>query len=720
MRRLLLGLTVVLLGCPIVPSPVRPTIASLKVTIKAPRAIGTGAPIAVSGQCQLKFGGVIPDGVAGTPDCPYAIPRGPIEIEVTATALDQLGKPLPSFTNPITFRVVPGQLPATPADRWAPSVDGVAQRSLRLQRVYGQVRIWAEDAPVPAAYAGAQRVDGGPVEPETRSFAVGLSPPISFEEPTLATLQLPDDGTNRSSPFVGEFVTIGRPPESGALLRQSCDADQERNGLPAAMVVTGTDPGGFYVSDITSCRVRELGAGNGAFEPPDPCLVPLNDGGTVPLSQWDGGQGTSGPRKCRLSGAVCLADGGCPSYYPGTFGSVYVFNNSFPEGLNDGDLLFSVGGSVQEFTSTTQLTFPSWTIGERVHTLPQAEWGKWLNQVPIVDLTYRVCGARDQPSIFLTDQLCGHNNANLKMESLESALVRIRNVRFPTDFVDCDLNGDSQVVQFCERPDERGTFIWGSCAFNTAEPPSDAPERVCNSECTTGTGLWRGHRCAEVTTFRAFGQYPVEIGGAGPSRVGLDDSLPKRIQSVEVTHRSSVAAESAPGVELNILCDGDVYFRFGAVDDRASPRDALLPKGELLNHILGPTQRTVHFYDASPQPFAPPGNGPFADLFDVSPRKPDAGSPAPVICQVAENARVRINLLTRDAVPELSPDCLEDDSEAGRECLALRRGSFDIIGHLRHVPAARPRWTVQPRSPKDLCCHPGPGLSCPRPIQPCP
>jgi hypothetical protein len=36
------------------------------------------------------------------------------------------------------------------------------------------------------------------------------------------------------------------------------------------------------------------------------------------------------------------------------------------------------------------------------------------------------------------------------------------------------------------------------------------------------------------------------------------------------------------------------------------------------------------------------------------------------------------------------------------------------------VQPARPRWLVTPRYADDLCCHPGPGLSCPAPIKPCP
>jgi hypothetical protein len=91
-------------------------------------------------------------------------------------------------------------------------------------------------------------------------------------------------------------------------------------------------------------------------------------------------------------------------------------------------------------------------------------------------------------------------------------------------------------------------------------------------------------------------------------------------------------------------------------------------------------------------------------------------------CTVGVNAKTRINLITKDAIPELDPDCNEQDTDADRaeQCRFLRKAEFDVVGHLRHVQPARPRWVVIPRAADDLCCYPGPGMQCPRPIQPCP
>jgi hypothetical protein len=45
---------------------------------------------------------------------------------------------------------------------------------------------------------------------------------------------------------------------------------------------------------------------------------------------------------------------------------------------------------------------------------------------------------------------------------------------------------------------------------------------------------------------------------------------------------------------------------------------------------------------------------------------------------------MRINLVTKDAAPDLKPDCVEDDADpvAASTCKDLHLASFDIIGQL--------------------------------------
>jgi hypothetical protein len=90
-------------------------------------------------------------------------------------------------------------------------------------------------------------------------------------------------------------------------------------------------------------------------------------------------------------------------------------------------------------------------------------------------------------------------------------------------------------------------------------------------------------------------------------------------------------------------------------------------------------------------------------------------------CSIAINPRVRMNLVTKDAIPDLDPDCREDDPDADKalNCRALHGATFDVVGHLRQVQPARPRWVILPRDADDVCCRPAPGLGCPKPIKQC-
>ena len=134
----------------------------------------------------------------------------------------------------------------------------------------------------------------------------------------------------------------------------------------------------------------------------------------------------------------------------------------------------------------------------------------------------------------------------------------------------------------------------------------------------------------------------------------------------------------------------------GRLDDdtvTAGGSDALLAAGEIVRVTAGPTDSSVAF----------------------------AAAAGEAHCTVGENSRAKINLLTKDAIPQLNVHCRTDDPDetAATQCKYLQGATFDVIGHLRHVQPARPRWMIIPRSPTDVCCHPGPGLDCPRPISKC-
>jgi hypothetical protein len=682
-------------GCYQVQPPPRPELTSFKVAVngvyqhRAEPAEGLvqfgdpGVPHPVVTECAKRYDGEanVPAEERGTLSCRYALPRGmsnppsnapcPLpnssavaEFEIEVVAIGRDGQPLPTFSGPVSVRVVPGDLTGKPEYRWLQMKNGVGKAVVKTAHVFSDVRIWVEDAPPQPSYLdGEPDLTGLPGEPKVRTFASGITEPTWFEDPTLQTLQLPDGFDNKCSPFVGQFMTVGRPPESGSILRQSCPDDPENDGRDAMLVVTGTDPSGFFVTDITACRLNEL--------------LRSDDGAThVRVPEPSGKQ-------------------------PGTFGSIFVYNYSFPEGLDPGDLLWSLSGSVQEFTSTSQLTFPSWTVRERVRSGPESEWNKYLKRVPIPEISLRTCHLDNNVNLFVTDDLCGQNRRNLKLESLESALVKVRNVRFPQVFAHCDQDGDGSVPFFCETRADDGTWSWGDCGAIGGSPSTLTPvqleELACNIDCVTSQGPYSGTLCAERTTYNGFGQYVMELAGPGPREALLDDSLPARIEKRPVTLASVRHPREYPqGAEVRVYCNTPVRYRVGGADVVADATDPLLPANTRLDHVMTEGQSHLAFL----------GEAPLA---------PEA------LCQIGRNPRTRINVLTRDAVPELLPDCDPQHPEPVRasECRNLRGATYDVIGHLRQLQPGRPRWVVQPRDKDDICCRPGEGLSCPKPLQQC-
>lgn len=788
---------VLLAGCRLASVEKPAGASSFAVTVKGVfQGSGSGrTPLPVVTACVKRYGGqqtAVPAEERGTPDCPYGIARGTIEYDVEVQALDVDGKPV-AFGGSVSMRVIPGDLVGGYAKRVMTVADGKGTGTVAATHQYGGARIWVEDAPPRPIYdAGSLVTEGLPEEPAKRSYATGTSRVITFEDHTLQSLQIPDGFDNRSSQFGGEFVVVGKNPgESGREQLQSCVNDPDRDGKPLNMVVTGIEPTGFYVTDLTGCRlVEQTRDSSGSTqvrtpEDPEPCVVQVN-GVTTPIERTDAGMGT-----CLVAKTACRTRTNCTPYLPGTFGSIFIFNFSYPEGLNVGDRLYTLGGSVQEFTSTTQLTFPSWTVAEHVRLLPPEQWTKWLSQVPVPVVGGRMCGQDNVLAPFLTDSLCGHNRRNLKMESLESALVRLPRVRFPTVFKNCDFNADGQVPFFCENPE--GEWHWDSCGG--IEPDVEKRERECVQDCTIGRAEHAGKICSEEANFLGFGQYVVELSPPGPAWAGLDESNPARTQKLPLLFAPpptdggqdggqdagprdagptdagvsadagqdagqldasvpldggadaggpidagpadagstdaggtdagvtmdagaddagtatdggtgdggmviagdaglvpmvTVSAGFGPASTLVIVCDTPAYVRSGRT---ASATDRLLPAREVLELTLGATDTTAAFLAQ-----ADPGT-----------------------CYVSQHPKTRLNLITKDAVPELNPDCRPDDADADKaqQCRFLRGAQFDVVGHLRHIQPARPRWGLLPRDPDDLCCYPGPGLECPRPIRRC-
>ncbi|NTX52683.1 hypothetical protein [Myxococcus sp. CA039A] len=662
MKKLMLLSALALVGCYTEESPQPKGLASFEVTVKGFYVADSNprASLPVVASCVAQHGGTqaaVPMELRGTPDCRLAMPRGPVDIDFDIQAVDVKGQPMDAFNGPVSFRTVPGNLTGPYRYRWVQLTNGKGTGTVRSAQLYGEAHVWVEDEPVQVDYAEGEVVAGElPEEPATRTFSTGLSRSMHFEEPTIATVQVPQN-SDQLTAYNGTFMRIGRAPEAGSPLIQNCEPDDPNYNQPVTLLVTGTDPGGFFVTDLTACRVRE---------------------GSIPGANTQ----TAEPS----------------GFFPGRFNALYIYNYSFPEGLDPGDLLWSIAGSVQEFTATTQLTFPSWSIREKVRLLPQAEWNKYLALAPPTEINGRLCGFSGSP--YITDVMCGYSYGNYKMEGLESSLVKIRRVKFPQVFRSCDANGNNSVPFFC--PDPR-TNVFGACGEDDPNDP-DVPERKCNVDCTLGLGEYRGQICAEKTTYDNFGQFVVEMNPTGAAEAGLDATVNGRLHALNALPPVSPATEAwtrssnayTTGVTVNIWCDKAVNVRFGGSSVPGVATNVALAAATRLEHTLKDNQLFVW----------------------VSVQDAVNGSAS---CKVSQHPRTRINLVTKDAVPDLVVNCSETDADAERaeQCRFLHGATFDIVGHLRHVSAARPRWIVLPRDQDDLCCYPGPGMECPRPIEPC-
>ncbi len=207
----------------------------------------TGAPsaLALVGTCLARYDNnpnAVPAAEKGTASCPYSIPKGPVDIELAITALNTKGEPLNTFNGPVSFRVIPGNLSRRLRPRWTTLTNGEGTGTVRASHLYGEVRAWVQDEPPQVDFTDGG-VGGDPASCRRRAAARTATPrawrrPCSFEEPTLATVQEPDSyNDNRGSPFAGQFLTVGRKPESGAPLVQSCPPGSTR-GIPPRRIPT--------------------------------------------------------------------------------------------------------------------------------------------------------------------------------------------------------------------------------------------------------------------------------------------------------------------------------------------------------------------------------------------------------------------------------------------------------------------------------------------------
>jgi len=678
-RRLLLCAVPVALaaGCYSVPGGPVSGVSSFLVSVDHVHQAGTQMPVDVVKACADRHGGsqaAVPEAERGTEPCPYTISNSPVDFEVSVVALDARGREVSDFTAPVAFRSIPGDLVLDYQYRWLQLTQGRGRGLMRSNHLYAEMRVWVEDAPVEPLFDGGTVIAGAPAEPASRTYATGASQVIKFADPTLQSLQNVAGTTfsTLNSPLEQQFVTIGRIAVADAgvgtendSLRQNCPLDvllppdaPHNDGKPVQMVVTGLDCCGFFTTDTTACVLPEDNSDpNAQFRVPEPSGI-----------------------------------------YPGRFASLYVYNYSHPDNLEQGDLLWSLSGSVQEFTGTTQVTFASWAVQDHVRLRPADEWNVWLSQVSPYDITMRTCNMNPVP--FIEDTLCANSRNSMKMESLESGLVRLQNVRLPDIYPNCDLNDDGTVPFFCSfNPGGGAPRRWGICPFGDVSLSPFPQELQCYIDCTNSLGRYTDNVCTEGSAYINFAQITVELAGPGPAWAGFDETVGGYLQQLQVGATSVRNGTALPlGSKARFVCDGAVRSRIGGGAVVADQTDPVQPAGVLFEKSLTGSDAYFGLVNAT-------GNA----------------SDPPVNCWVTWNPRIRFLASLTDAVPGLKLNCSPNDPDpaAAQQCRYLQGARFDITGHLRQVQPARPRWMVIPRDLDDLCCRPGNGLQCPDPIKPC-
>lgn len=197
-----------------------------------------------------------------SPDSALPFPREPVSIDVQVSALDEKGELLTDYNEEVSFRVTPGQVLQVRVDgqvtenKMMRMVNGVGRATLSVEKVFGRTVVWVHDSPPPPSYkipmefgeddegrdpgAGEEEEGGEEHDGKDRTYAAGVSQPVFFAEPSISDVQRliisesfgNPAWDNRSSPLVGNYLTIERPLPLGD------------------MIVTAVGAEGFYLHDL--------------------------------------------------------------------------------------------------------------------------------------------------------------------------------------------------------------------------------------------------------------------------------------------------------------------------------------------------------------------------------------------------------------------------------------------------------------------------------------
>jgi len=426
----------------------------------------------------------------GTKDNPYDYPPGEITISFTAEAYDQLGNPVPDYNGTVGVKVTPGEL-VYPETKVV-FANGQTSASVQVRKVFGRVALWLEDVHRDLGEVARRKVDPAvscSANAECPEAAV-CSEGSCWYEIQLETL------TGTWATGVSSLVHFDVPT-----LRQ-----------------IQWDPW------ITSNDVSSL----------DRHFVEIDCQTDNSAGPWEDGHGQLVVTGVFNEGffVTDLADVGQGYNY------LYVYTYSYPEDTEVGDRLDRLAGTTQDFSGCTQISFPSWLQAADEHHDPEPFRVTDLDGVvPPAMVTTAMCADGGGSNA----HLCGHSKQNWQLEALESSRVRLENLRAPDVFVNCDLDGNQEVVPdwvdathpealcsiACLAHDGADEIVVKEfVASQSAYPDVVVQENVvCPWEVDivgiqpncTRIRIPPGHLCSELSVMHQFGQWVVALDdGAGP------------------------------------------------------------------------------------------------------------------------------------------------------------------------------------------------------------
>jgi hypothetical protein len=214
-----------------------------------------------------------------------------------------------------------------------------------------------------------------------------------------------------------------------------------------------------------------------------------------------------------------------------SFNHMYAYNYSYPEDLEIGDRLDRLVGTSQDFSGGTQVSFPAWHRAVDNNRDPVPFRVTDLDAlIPPQIVTAAVCaegGGSNQ-------HLCGHSKKNWVLEAMESSRVRVENVVAPDVLINCDFNGDLEVVPDWLDASDPEAICSVACLKHDGAV-SFAVKEIIASEAALADVVvqasiicpWEAdipniephckqvriqdHVCSELTTMRQFGQFIVAL-----------------------------------------------------------------------------------------------------------------------------------------------------------------------------------------------------------------